>query len=165
MDEPEFDTFFRTTMPMLLGYLIKSSWNLEQAKDAATEAMIDAYKQWDTIEHPKAWVYKVAARHLHRIRGRERDHDHADVVQTDPADPDGVAALDLGEEHRRVMAALRSLPPNQRKVFALHYDGWKHTEIADHLGMTEGTVRSHLRHARENLKRRLDADTATRDEE
>lgn len=165
MDEPEFDTFFRTTMPVLLAFLIKSGGNLEQAKDAAAEAMIDAYKQWDAIEHPKAWVYKVAVRHLYRIRNRERNREYDDVMQADLADPGGIDALDLSEENRRVMDALRSLPKKQRKVFALHYDGWKHNEIADHLGMTEGTVRSHLRHARENLKRRLDADTATRDEE
>ncbi|MET7422684.1 RNA polymerase sigma factor [Dactylosporangium sp. NPDC005555] len=167
MDEPEFDTFFRDTMPTLRGFLMKSGGSLEQADDAAIEAMFEAYKQWEAIEHPKAWVYQVARRNLFRIRNRDGRYVHDDGgLWAEVADPGGFDALDLSEESRRVLDLLQALPAKQRSVFAMHYDGWDHAEIAVLLNMDVATVRSNLRHARERLKQQFsDTDAATRDEE
>jgi hypothetical protein len=38
------------------------------------------------------------------------------------------------------------------------FEGWRHREIAEHLGIPSGTVRSHLHFARKSLRR--DADLA-----
>jgi RNA polymerase sigma factor (sigma-70 family) len=62
---------------------------------------------------------------------------------------------DLGifaEEQRQVLRLLRALPEQQRTVLALYYDGLSYEEIADLLGISPATVRSHLRHARKTLK-------------
>jgi RNA polymerase sigma-70 factor (ECF subfamily) len=53
---------------------------------------------------------------------------------------------------RRVITILRQLPPEQRKVAALFYDGLSREEIAEVIGRPAATVRSLLRHARKRLK-------------
>jgi RNA polymerase sigma factor (sigma-70 family) len=56
------------------------------------------------------------------------------------------------QDERRVVVILRQLPPEQRKVAALFYDGLSMEEIAEVVGKPAVTVRSLLRHARKRLK-------------
>ena len=50
--------------------------------------------------------------------------------------------------------ALRSLTPLQREIFLLfHQQNWPITDIAIHLHMPEGTVKSHLHRARKRMKK------------
>jgi len=45
------------------------------------------------------------------------------------------------------------LPTVTRQVFNLYaVDGWKHKEIASELGMSEGTSKWHVSHARQVLQ-------------
>lgn len=60
--------------------------------------------------------------------------------------------ITLAEGQQNVLSVFRRLPLMQRLVLALIYDGFTCREIAEMLGITEATVRSHLRHARNNLK-------------
>ena len=59
-----------------------------------------------------------------------------------------------------VSAAVTRLPPQQRAVVVLRvWEGMSYAEIAEALGRSEGTVRSHMHHAlaalREYLEPRL----------
>jgi len=68
-------------------------------------------------------------------------------------------AAEHAELQERLEAALRRLPEVQREIVLLHdLEGWRHREIAEHLGIPSGTVRSHLHFARKSL--RLDGDLA-----
>jgi RNA polymerase sigma-70 factor (ECF subfamily) len=50
-------------------------------------------------------------------------------------------------------AAVQGLPERAREVFVLHdMTGYKHEEIADLLGISPGTSRSQLHHARMALR-------------
>ena len=62
---------------------------------------------------------------------------------------DKIAAEDL-------LAMLQKLAPMTRAVFSLYVvEGFKHAEIAEQLGMSEGTSRWHLSSAKQELKRLL----------
>jgi RNA polymerase sigma-70 factor (ECF subfamily) len=66
------------------------------------------------------------------------------------------AAVALRAEHRRLLGAVGSLPPEQQAVLELHY--WEELtthEVADVLGIPVGTVRWRLVRAREILRERL----------
>lgn len=68
---------------------------------------------------------------------------------------EAIVKSDLGiftEEQQHVLSVLRQLPLKQRLVVALTYDGWTCKEVAEVLGISEATVRSHLRHVRKSLK-------------
>ncbi|HVR41545.1 MAG TPA: sigma-70 family RNA polymerase sigma factor, partial [Thermoanaerobaculia bacterium] len=67
---------------------------------------------------------------------------------------------DLGAQSNeiasRVDAAIESLPEMQRIVARLHLvEQFEHAEIAAMTGLSDGTVRSHLSHARRKLKEQL----------
>jgi DNA-directed RNA polymerase specialized sigma24 family protein len=56
---------------------------------------------------------------------------------------------------------MRRLPPAQRVVAALHYDGFGVKEISGMTGKPEATVRSLLRYARQQLKEMIESDGDT----
>jgi RNA polymerase sigma-70 factor (ECF subfamily) len=56
---------------------------------------------------------------------------------------------------------LRHLPPVSRHVFNLFaIDGWSHAEIAESMGISEGTSKWHVNNARNLLKRALSREHA-----
>lgn len=66
------------------------------------------------------------------------------------------ASLEQRELAERIGAALESLPPEQRAVFALAATGdMTYAEIAESLGIPIGTVMSRLYHARRKLAEQL----------
>jgi RNA polymerase sigma factor (sigma-70 family) len=65
------------------------------------------------------------------------------------------AESNLGEEDLRNI--LRKLPDVTQHVFNLFaIDGYKHREIADYLGISEGTSKWHVSDARKKLKTMLE---------
>ena len=63
---------------------------------------------------------------------------------------------DLNFEASELEAMIRALPPMSQKVFNLFaIDGYGHKEIADMLGISEGTSKWHLSFARKKLRERL----------
>jgi len=68
--------------------------------------------------------------------------------------PDVLAAR--REEWQRVANAIAQLTLEQRNVAEAHFlDGLTHKECAQHLGLTEGQVKGHLKRAVPLLRRRL----------
>jgi RNA polymerase sigma-70 factor (sigma-E family) len=90
-------------------------------------------------------------------------HRHLRVVRRRPPDraPDGVAAeVDVvrRDGQRLVAEAIRSLPRRQRDCIVLRcYEELSDTEIADVLGLSPGSVKTHLHRARATLADRLEA--------
>ena len=131
------------------------------------------------------WVYRIALRVSLRVKSRRaREHGGSDdrgasnVAQdgsiggvhprgggrTGPASPTSTAgshgiegALQARSEGRRVLAAMARLPAEQRAVLALFaVEDLKHREIAEVLGVPEGTVWSRLHLARKKLAAELE---------
>ena len=153
----DFEGFYRGEAGPLLRLCFLATLNREAAADATQEAMTRAWKHWPDISepNPRAWV-RVVALNLCRSRWRRlarqtrllpRMHtlDEAPAVLPDP---------DL-------YAALGRLPPRQREAIALHYFAdLPVAECARVMGLSVGTVKSHLARARA----RLGSDAGIREE-
>lgn len=62
---------------------------------------------------------------------------------------------------KELLQLVMSLPPAYKMVFNLYvFEGYKHREIAELLGISEGTSKSNLSDAREFLKKHLIKPTA-----
>ena len=60
---------------------------------------------------------------------------------------------DKNFDAEELLALIRKLPPASQKVFNLYIiDGYNHKEIAEKLGMSEGTSKWHLSSARKKLQ-------------
>jgi RNA polymerase sigma-70 factor, ECF subfamily len=117
----------------------------------------------------KTWMYRIAVREaLNYRRGWFRRHVHEpfslDEESTEPVaalaeKPDGDSpyeTLELAERQKLVKAALAALPLPYRAVLVLReIDEMPYDEIAEVLGIAEGTVKSRLMRGRELLRRKL----------
>jgi RNA polymerase sigma-70 factor (ECF subfamily) len=124
------------------------------AEDAVQEAFLRAWQRWQQIsgyQDPVAWVRRVAwnlatsrwrrivreARLVRRYRGE-------DVVEA------------TGPENVALVAALRRLQPNHRRVIVLHYlADLPVAEIAAEINVPRGTVLSWLHRGRAVLAAQL----------
>lgn len=155
-----FVEFFDEQFVAVVRFLVGQGYSREEAEDAASEAMVCAMDAWRAVRYPNAWVRRVALRKVAGKRRRDGDEPRRGLVSgwavsgqvwVDPFE--GVdQQLDL---ERVVPSLLEALPPRQRAVFQLYREGCGASEIAELLGLSAGSVRSHLRHARARLRREL----------
>jgi RNA polymerase sigma factor (sigma-70 family) len=147
-----FADCYARELPGLLWFVMSLGASAEAAADAAQSAFTDAFPVWPTIQHPHAWLRRVAQRAYYRRGMRE-------IPVESPPDRPGplptASAVELHDEARTVSAALGRLPAKQRQVMAWHVDGYSPAEIAAELGADPAAVRQNLTKARRNLKRLL----------
>ena len=142
--------FFYERFGKTVVMLITMGASRADAEDATQEAMLQAWRQRDTIQSPVPWVHAVAKRvYWDRVGRRPQTIPLDESASQTAAEPDLSFFV---EEQQQVIHALRALPPEQRTVVALFYDGATCEEIAEATGKSPATVRSHLRHARRTLK-------------
>lgn len=135
--------------------------NLHDAEDLAQEAFVKAFQtigRFKSGEPFGPWIYRIVTnlsldllKHRKRVRLEELS-EHAPAARRDQAD----LPATVNEIGARIDRAIESLPEMQRVVTRLHLvEGFEHFEIASMMGLSEGTVRSHLSLARGKLKEKL----------
>jgi RNA polymerase sigma-70 factor (ECF subfamily) len=133
----------------------------DDAEDAAQEGFMVALERLDDCRTP----HRFAGWLLTIVRNRARNLVRREVLRDTDAVPETASArgrtpekaAEDAELKERLGTALERLPEVQREIVLLHdLEGWKHREIAEHLGMRSGTVRSHLHFARKSLRRDSD---------
>lgn len=132
-----------------------------QVEDAAQEAFLRALRAIDSYDpgRPFApWLYQIA-------RNVARNQIHAEAVrraeplslhepQTGGPSPD--VAAERSEIRDRVERELDLLPEQRRTAFRLvEVEGMTAAETGRLMGISPGTVRSHVHHARRQLRRAL----------
>jgi RNA polymerase sigma factor (sigma-70 family) len=151
LSQDGFVSFFHQRYSRTVLLLIAMGASRADAEDAAQEAMIAAWRQWESIREPAAWIRTTAIRTFWK---HNRQHQPA-PLPGEPTPQPAITDPDLAifaDEQRWILSLLRGLPPAQRTVTALFFDGLSAPEIADITGKPVATVRSHLRHARKSLK-------------
>ncbi|HET8661442.1 MAG TPA: sigma-70 family RNA polymerase sigma factor [Micromonosporaceae bacterium] len=144
-----FAEFYRQFVPTLVGFLRWQGVPLREAADLAQETMVQAYKRWETIEHPQAWARRVASRMWARRISTVVEDRVADVPEPNPLL--AVTDVTVWEQRHDVLRILDELPPRQRQVLAWTLDGYTPAEIADELKIAPEAVRSSLLKARRAL--------------
>lgn len=148
-----FALCYEQQLTPVIRFLMRNGAGVHEAADAAQSAFVLAYEAWHTIDHPRAWLRRVAFRQLLRLRP-SKEHPYAAVPDL-PGGRCPISAVELGEQEARVFEALGWLPPRQREVMAWTVDGFTPIEIAQELAITPEAVRQSLARARQNLKRAL----------
>ena len=131
----------------------------ELARELTQETFIRAFAQLGRFRGESAlstWLHRVtlsvvsnAMRKVKRFRAREADLDEATSIaaETRRADPD------LRDKLHR---AIDELPEIYRITLVMHdVEGYTHEEIANVLGVAEGTCKSRLSVARAQLREKL----------
>lgn len=152
-----FVEFFIAEQPGLLRYLLSQGADQYEADDAAQAAFEEAYKAWASIQHPKAWLYKVAWRKFLGGNVRLREHERPmeeTLLNTSHRLASGNPA-EFTDDEQMILDAIKALPPMQRQVMGMTIAEFSPAEIADSLECEPAAVRQNLRRARDNLARQL----------
>lgn len=140
----------------------------EDARDIVQNAFIKAYQNLDSFRIESSfytWIYRIAMNlaidHCRKSRRRKtsalddavaaRDED-GQILETHHAESPA-RALARKRLHERIFRALDELTEEQREVVLLReVEGMAYKEIADSMGIPEGTVMSRLFYARKKLQ-------------
>ena len=118
----------------------------ELAAELVQEAFARLYRRWDSLRTPasasgylRVTVLNLARSQLRRRRVARRHIPRPDVAASGADEP-----VQIDDEHRRVVDAVRRLPRRQRELVVLKYwSGLSEAEIAAALGISTGTVKTH----------------------
>ena len=131
-------------------------------REAAAEAFARAYERWPRVaamESPEGWVYRVAV-NICRRSWRQRVLESRALARMLPAAIGDVDDLH-GDHHHHddVYRACRRLPPRMRTAIRLRYwDDLTEHQVAERMGISQGTVSALLSTGRARLRRTLGSD-------
>ncbi len=160
-----FDELMKRYERKIFGYLLRSVRNYEDAEELTLEVFFKAYRaltSWEPKAKFSTWLYTIASNlaiDYHRSKARKpvymlEDEDviEARVVATDiSSNPE--KQLEEKELGRIIREAVDELSSKQKAVFMLtRYEGLQIKEVAETLGMAEGTVKIHLHRATKKLQ-------------
>lgn len=146
------DALCRSLREPLFALCLHLTGRRADAEDAVQDVLVAVHRglpEFRSASRLTTWVYRIALRAAFQVRARRRD--------AEPLDPDtpgggGEEAIAVRDEARHAAAALARLPAEPRAVLSLFaIEGLPHSEIADILGIPEGTVWSRLHAARRML--------------
>lgn len=157
-----FAALYRKHRSSLVWHVRAQGATESEASDAVQEAFAAALRAGrirdDNAWH--AWLRTVAVRSFRHVR-RGAGPAHGVIVEpvavvemTDPHRPPEMSAADasaLQAQEQFVLTLLNRLPPLQRLVFSLHYEGCSTREIATQLGMQDAAIRKNISRARRLL--------------
>ena len=130
------------------------------AEDALQDALITAWRELPhlrEVDRFEAWVHRILVRACYaEARRSRRWTTNVRVLPVDgPVAPDAHLSVADRDELEQ---AFRRLPIDQRAVFVYHhYLGLPLVEIAETLGIPEGTARSRLHYAHRAMRAALEA--------
>lgn len=131
----------------------------EVAMDIAQDVFVALWNARRTIAselHLKMFLYQ-AMRHrcMNHLRGLRSLKKFSEEYRQLESEADYRDLVVEEEVYRLVMREIDLLPEEQRKVIQLHLDGKGNTEIAEMLGISVNTVKTHKARARQQLRAKL----------
>lgn len=161
-DQTAYRVLFDTYKTRVFRAAMMITRNESLAEEATQEAFYRTFSRLGSLRDTKkfgAWVCTIAvnyARDLLKERGACYPYGDLSRATTAEEQTDPEAVVVRREEHEALARALRMLPAHQCQVLILYYyEEMTIIEIADFLGVTEGTVKSRLFRARQALMKLL----------
>lgn len=155
---PIFEDFLAERLESLLRYATALTCDPHLAQDIVQDVLIRAQSRWPriaSVEQPVAYVKRMIANEYLSWRRRRANRDvtlsHGALADVAPADADPTTRY---TERDAMLARIARLTRRQRTVIVLrYYENLTDAEIAEILGCTEVTVRSHVSRALAALRR------------
>lgn len=150
----------------LFFYIRRITVSEEDAWDALQEVWYKVLRHFAGVRDPKAlphWLYTVARNTaLSRLRGERQAEPLDETVIEEPVE-DGLAEVINRADAIDLRGALEKLGASHREAVTLFFlEEFSVAEIAEITGAPPGTVKSRLYHAKRELKRLLNSESAER---
>lgn len=151
-----FGLFYERLQPRAVGVARRLVGSGATAEDLAAEAFARAYARWGTVQahpNPDAWLLRVVGNlAIDHVRRESRRPDVRSADRGDPSAEEAALHVDLAR-------ALRRLPGRQKEVVVLRYlIDLTEDDVAVTLGVSAGSVKTHLHRATTRLRSELTED-------
>lgn len=160
-DEAAFEKLVLANQKIVYNVALKLTGNPDDAEDVAQEAFIKAYRNLGAFRGDcrfSGWLYRLcynaAMDHLRKTRDSNvqsltaEDGSDAELDVADPA-PTPEESAERSELRKAVRDAVAALPDDKREVIVMReFSHMSYADIADALGIEEGTVKSRLNRAK-----------------
>jgi len=152
--EKLFKLFYGRMLPVCMRY----AENTEHAKDMLQDSFIKIFnkiKTYDGKGSLEGWIRRIVVNNaIDEYRRKKKDFLKVESM-------DNIQSHDIEEEEEQefefkpsqIIEAMQELTPAYRAVFNLYiFEELTHREIAEKLGISQGTSKSNLAKAKRNLK-------------
>jgi len=145
----------------LLGICLRYSRNKSEAEDVLQEGFIKIFmkiKEFRKEGSFEGWMKRIMVNTaLLNSRDNLKHYFHADISKLQESiSEDTIFEVDDTYSAKEIMNLVQGLPDGYRIVFNLYvFDNYTHKEIAELLGISEGTSKSQLSRARKFLQNKL----------
>jgi RNA polymerase sigma-70 factor (ECF subfamily) len=143
--------FYGFAKSISLKYVSNNELAEEIINDSFLKVFTNLYK-YDPMQPFKAWLRTIivnTAIDYYRKSQKYIKKDDLENVEIFDLEPDAISNLSAED----ILKFIQHLTPAYRMVFTLYViDGYTHKEIADMLGIKEGTSKSNLQDARKKLQ-------------
>jgi RNA polymerase sigma-70 factor (ECF subfamily) len=159
------ETLIRRYASSLLTYLHRMTGDRHSAEELFQDAFLAVWEKRRTYRFPRrfrSWLFAIATNRCRQAFRRTASAKLLPLPESGVAAPAGNASNPVQsavsvETAQMVARAVACLPPAQRTVLVLrNWNGLTYGEIAQVVGRSEGTVRSHMHHALAQLRRHLE---------
>jgi RNA polymerase sigma-70 factor (ECF subfamily) len=160
-DQAAFIDLVRPRSDRLFAIAQRILRDVDRAEDALQDALVIAWRDLRGLRDPDrfdAWLRKLLVNVCIGQATRERRRTvNLRVLPVDgPAAPDELLTVADRDQLER---GFRRLPPDQRAILVMnHFLGYSPAEIAEALGIPDGTARSRLFNAHRAMRAALEAD-------
>jgi RNA polymerase sigma-70 factor, ECF subfamily len=152
-----FEALYRQHSPRLYSLASRMAGSVDEGEDLLQEIFLHAYRKLGTFKGESAvgtWLYRLAINHcLDFVRSRQAKNSRVTETLDGESSFEPVAPRETPIARLDLERAIASLPPGCREAFVLHdVEGFDHREVADLLGIAEGTSKSQVFKARMKLR-------------
>jgi len=148
---------YAVLMPKMFGVCLRYSKSRGEAEEILQEGFIRVFEfihQYNFAGSFEGWVRKIMVNcALQKYRSKKQMHAvvNIDSTSVEPISNEEILSR-IGT--KELLQMVQQLSPGYRMVFNLYvFEGMKHREIAEHLGISEGTSKSNLSDARAFLQK------------
>ncbi|MBB5805832.1 RNA polymerase sigma-70 factor (sigma-E family) [Saccharothrix ecbatanensis] len=146
-----FEDFATGQVTPLLRYATVLTGDPHLAQDVVQECLLRAQQRWSRIaklDAPTAYLKRMVTNEY--LSWRRRWKPHVSLHGIDPPGPDETRHHD---ERQAMLQRIDRLPRKQKAAVVLRfYEGYDDAEIAETLGCSQVTVRSHISRALATLR-------------
>lgn len=151
------ETLYRQYSGVLFGICLKYSPNRAEAEDNLQDAFLTIFKRIDQYQGKgsfEGWMKRITVNTALQKYRKKKVYDISNDQQIEDAVEeveDNNVPLDF------LLKIIQELPERYRLVFNLYVlDGYSHKEIAEMMGISDGTSKSNLARARMILKTKVE---------
>lgn len=158
-EEAAFHDLFTRFRSYLVLFAMRRIGQLDVAEDIVQETFIAIWenkKTFNSYQGLKAYLYElVQNKCTNYLKHKQVEDKYVSFVKTTGEEVEGDYNLMQEEIYRELYVAVRELPEKCQRVFELHLEGKKNDEIAEILGISVLTVKSHKQNALHILKEKM----------